>query len=421
MAQEVVTGVNKVGNNFYRTTVVDNGDNTFSSTLLRTDAQGNNGVPIAGYGAVGNQIATVINTNNATAEEQRLLADSNSQLNQVRREQVRSTESQFFETGATPAQQAALDQVGGGSGNASTTTGSPDQQSGSTPTTDPNQPTSTSGEGGFLVYPLKMADTQQDRLKFTAVEYQPPGNLATGTFSPQNRTSTQGKKIIGSVFLPIQSSISDFNSVEWQGGTLNELQRAGVNLSSDVMNAKNQADLEKAATKSGQEAIDKVVSSSREIKIALAGAAVGVENLLSRFGSVLNPNLELLFTGPQLRPFEFKFQMSAREKAEGENIKDIINFFKKNMAVKKSGSGGIFLRAPNTFLIEYKFNGADTTHPGINLIKECALLSCSVEYTPLGTYMTYPDGTMVSYTMSLSFQELEPVYDKDYVDHPIGY
>lgn len=197
--------------------------------------------------------------------------------------------------------------------------------------------------------------------------------------------------------------------------------KTGVNLSSDVMNAKNQADLEKAATKSGQEAIDKVISSSREIKIALAGAAVGVENLLSRFGSVLNPNLELLFTGPQLRPFEFKFQMSAREKAEGENIKDIINFFKKNMAVKKSGSGGIFLKAPNTFLIEYKFNGADTTHPGINLIKECALLSCSVEYTPLGTYMTYPDGTMVSYTMSLSFQELEPVYDKDYVDHPIGY
>lgn len=421
MAQEVVTGVNKVGNNFYRTTVVDNGDNTFSSTLLRTDAQGNNGVPIAGYGAVGNQVATEINTTNATADEQRLLADPNSQLNQVRREQVRSTESQFFGAGATPAQQAALDQVGGGSGNASTTTGSTDQQGGSTPTTDPNQPGSTSSEGGFLVYPLKMADTQQDRLKFTAVEYQPPGNLATGTFSPQNRTSTQGKKIIGSVFLPIQSAISDFNSVEWQGGTLNELQKAAVNLSSKVMNAKTQKDVEAAATESGQKAVDALVSSSREIKIAVAGAAVGVENLLSRFGSVLNPNLELLFTGPQLRPFEFKFQMSAREKAEGENIKKIINFFKKNMAVKKSGGVGIFLRAPNTFLIEYKFNGADTTHPGINLIKECALLSCSVEYTPLGTYMTYPDGTMVSYTISLSFQELEPVYDKDYVDHPIGY
>lgn len=419
MAKEVVTGVNKVGNNFYRTRVVDNGDNTFSSTLLRTDAQGNNGVPIAGYGAVGNQVATQINTDNATADEQRLLSDTNSQLNQVRREQVRSTESQFFGTAGTPEQKSALEQVGGGSGNSAATGGSAAQQGGSTPTTDPNQPKPKADE--VLTYPLKMEKTQQDRLKFTAVEYQPPGNLAAGTLGSQNRNSTQGKKIIGSVFLPIQASISDFNSVEWQGGSLNELQRAGVNLSSDVMNAKNQKDLEAAATKSGQEAVDAVIAKNREIKIALAGAAVGVDNLLSRFGTVLNPNLELLFTGPQLRPFDFKFQMSAREKKEGENIKKIINFFKKNMAVKKSDGTGIFLRAPNTFFIEYKYNGPDNTHPGINLIKECALISCSVEYTPLGTYMTYPDGTMVSYTMSLSFQELEPLYDKDYVDHPIGY
>jgi len=419
MAKEVVTGVNKVGNNFYRTRVVDNGDSTFSSTLLRTDIQGNNGVPIAGYGAVGNQLATEINTDNATTDEQRLLADPNSQLNQVRREQVRSTESQFFNTGATPIQQAALDQVGGGSGNASTTTGSTDQQGGSTPTTNPNQTQSTSGDG-VLIYPLNMAKTQQDRLKFIAVEYQPPGNLATGTLGSQNRKGTQGKKIIGSVFLPIQASISDFNSVEWQGASINEIQKQAVNASLGAMNAKGTADLSAEMQTQYNEALKKISGAQKEIKVAFAGEAVGIQNLLGRFGSVLNPNLELLFTGPQLRPFEFKFQMSAREKKEGENIKKIINFFKKNMAAKKDDKG-LFLRAPNTFLIEYKYNGPSETHPGINLIKECALLSCSVEYTPLGTYMTYPDGTMVSYTMSLSFQELEPVYDKDYDGHPIGY
>jgi hypothetical protein len=419
MAKEVVTGVNKVGNNFYRTKVVDNGDSTFSSTLLRTDAQGNNGVPIAGYGAVGNQLATEINTTNATVDEQRLLADPSSQLNQVRREQVRSTESQFFGTAATPTQKSALDQVGGGSGNTSTTTGSTDQQGGSTPTSNQNQTQSTSGDG-VLIYPLNMAKTQQDRLKFIAVEYQPPGNLATGTLGSQNRTSTQGKKIIGSVFLPIQASISDFNSVEWQGASINEIQKQAVNASLGAMNAKGTADLSAEMQTQYNEALKKISGAQKEIKVAFAGEAVAIQNLLGRFGSVLNPNLELLFTGPQLRPFEFKFQMSAREKKEGENIKKIINFFKKNMAAKKDDKE-LFLRAPNTFLIEYKYNGSSETHPGINLIKECALLSCSVEYTPLGTYMTYPDGTMVSYTMSLSFQELEPVYDKDYSGHPIGY
>jgi hypothetical protein len=310
-------------------------------------------------------------------------------------------------------------------GNTTKTPSSPDAQSGSTPTPDASkpqaQPTSSGGTGAVFVYPIGMRSTQQDRLKFTAVEYQPSGNLSTGTFGSPNRTSTKDKSIVGTVFLPIQASISDFNSVEWQSGQLNELQKAGVDLSGRLMNSKTAKQAGQEITKTGQDAIDALVANSNELKVAAAGEAVGINNLLGRFGTVLNPNLELLFSGPQLRPFEFTFQMSAREQKEGENIKAIINFFKKNMAVKKSDGAGIFLKAPNTFLIEYKYNGADTTHPGINLIKECALLSCSVQYTPLGTYMTYPDGTMVSYSMSLSFSELEPIYDVDYNGHPIGY
>jgi hypothetical protein len=309
--------------------------------------------------------------------------------------------------------------------NTAKTPNSPDAQSGSTPAPDASKPqtqtTSSGGTGAVFVYPIGMRSTQQDRLKFTAVEYQPSGNLSAGTFGSQNRTSTQGKNIVGSVFLPIQASISDFNSVEWQSANINEVEKQAVNMSLGAMNAGGVDDLTKKLGENLNTALKEVSGANKEIKVAFAGEAVGIGNLLGRFGTVLNPNLELLFSGPQLRPFEFKFQMSAREKDEGENIKAIINFFKKNMAVKKSDGAGIFLKAPNTFLIEYKYNGADTTHPGINLIKECALLSCSVEYTPLGTYMTYPDGTMVSYSMSLSFSELEPIYSTDYDGHPIGY
>jgi hypothetical protein len=39
--------------------------------------------------------------------------------------------------------------------------------------------------------------------------------------------------------------------------------------------------------------------------------------LLSRAsGAILNPNLELLFNGPQLRPFNFTFRLSPREEKE---------------------------------------------------------------------------------------------------------
>lgn len=64
------------------------------------------------------------------------------------------------------------------------------------------------------------------------------------------------------------------------------------------------------------------------------------------------------------------------------------------------------------------------SHPSIGLIKRCALRSCTVDYTPLGSYMTYEDSdaTMVSYNISLQFQEIIPVYSSDYDDkHDIGY
>lgn len=95
------------------------------------------------------------------------------------------------------------------------------------------------------------------------------------------------------------------------------------------------------------------------------------------------------------------------------------------MAVRKEQ--GLFLKAPHVFTIQY-MKGEVPQHPGINLIsptddtKACALTNCSVDYTPLGTYSTYEDGTMTAYTLSLQFQELTPIYDSDYTDaQSIGY
>ena len=58
----------------------------------------------------------------------------------------------------------------------------------------------------------------------------------------------------------------------------------------------------------------------------------------------------------------------------------------------------------------------------INKIKECALIGFDVNYTPQGSYMTYEDGTMASYNITLAFKELVPIYYEDYKpDHPIGF
>jgi hypothetical protein len=54
----------------------------------------------------------------------------------------------------------------------------------------------------------------------------------------------------------------------------------------------------------------------------------------------------------------------------------------------------------------------------------CALKSLTVNYTPDGNYATFRDGKMVSYELSMSFQELDPIFNDDYPqddDKSIGF
>lgn len=280
--------------------------------------------------------------------------------------------------------------------------------------------------GVSLVYPSSIRGTDQDRIKFTALAVGPrkdisitKDNISSGKFSLGTRVTES----LGSVVLPIQPSITDSNGVDWGGANLNPIQAyaaslslgiasAGGNITGEVANALNQA-----ATVFK----DNLKDYSKAMQIYFAQEAVGAQGLLSRTsGAILNPNLELLFNGPTLRPFNFTFRLSPRDKDEAREVKAIINFFKKSMAVKKAASE-VFLKSPNVFKIEYQT--ANSEHQSLNKIKDCALLGCDVDYTPDGSYMTFNDEgkTMTSYQLTLRFSELDPIYNTDYADHPIGY
>jgi hypothetical protein len=279
-----------------------------------------------------------------------------------------------------------------------------------------------------LVYPTGLGDFGQDFIKFTAYSYGGrtfnPGANAAETLSlgigPRNFT-----KIEGSVSLPIQPSITDSNTVQWGGENLNPITAFAASLSFGSMSYPSQAFNEALGA---AERMIKQENTSPAVRLYLAGKAVGVNGLLSRIGGgILNPNMELLFQGPQLRPFTFVFRLSAREKKEADTIRKIIRYFKQNMAVKTTADN-LFLKAPNIFEIHYKQRGRNKSedHPSLNRIKKCALQSCSVDYTPDGSYMTFNDesNTMVSYNLTLQFQELEPVTSRDYQqlsDNEIGY
>ena len=259
----------------------------------------------------------------------------------------------------------------------------------------------------------------QDCIKFQIIEYK-ASRLGLSNQNPTLRTNSgTGRDILTSIVLPMPSGgISDRNSVSWGEGTL-DLAATAVSgaalafLESGAKGAGNAAknDIDLIMGKDGKDMLGELV------KAKSLESALGTNNLLSRLsGLAVNPSLELLFGGPQLREFSFSFKMTPRSKDEAKMVRSIIRTFKQAMSVKRSQSV-LLLKAPHTFRISYLTSTKD--HPYLNRFKECALTNCSVNYTPDGSYMSYndssPDGrSMTAYELSLSFNELEPIFDDDY-------
>jgi len=273
-----------------------------------------------------------------------------------------------------------------------------------------------------LRYPLSNTG-EYDFLKITEFQYEPPSVQQVSSLLPKSADKRITKNG-GTVSLPMYPGISDSNSVGWGNDSLNPIQgslalaaRGAITNLADFKFGQAFTDL----VKDGVNIAENIVNDdelSTFIKNYFAGQAVGAQNLTSRLGGiVINPNLELLFTGPNLRTFSYSYQLTPRDSKESEEIKKIILFFKKTMAVSKSTSG-LFLKTPSVFKLKYIYGKTGGQHPFLNKIKPCALTSFNVDYTPDGSYMTYnDDGSMTSYNISMSFSELEPIYREDYDDN----
>jgi hypothetical protein len=271
-----------------------------------------------------------------------------------------------------------------------------------------------------LCYPTTLRQSQQDRIRITVLEFMPKqfnksgygfDKRGSGGLDSQGRSILKARKTVGAVTLPVPGGVSDSNKTKWGEDNMNAGQAMAAELAL--------AGLEKGiGGLAGQatEASNKIAADSeaqKAVKQYFVGAATGVKGILARTeGAIINPNMELIFQGPQLRPFAFTYKLSPRDEKESEEILQIIRMFKQSMAPQASGSN-LFLKEPNTYKLEFLTEGRQS-HKFLPKIKECALLSCNVNYTPDGSYMTYDNSSMVAYEMQLSFQELEPVYNMDY-------
>ena len=299
----------------------------------------------------------------------------------------------------------------------------------------------------------------QDHIQIAQFKYKPPykDNIfkkggSVGILTSGSVRTTSLEKFIGLVNLPMPNSISDSNSVNWGEDQMNDLNAAvlnayasapkpaitaaGVGAAAGALtgigglsrlatflallnNAGGAQSIAGLLENKGSGALIKTAISSRIL--AQAGIQVSPESILARgFGVVPNSNMELLFNSPTLRSFQFSWKLSPRSLDEALMVNRIVRFFKQGMAVKKinatAGSNSLFLGTPNIFKLKFKTQGRQEIE-GVNKIKPCAIKTCSVNYTPEQIWSSYENGQPVSIQISLTVQELEPIYDTDYQEN----
>ena len=311
-----------------------------------------------------------------------------------------------------------------------------------------------------LAYPYDL-DRNQDHLKIIQYEYQRPAANATYASSP-NASVRKGQpfgEYGGSVLLPMPK-VSDSNGAEWGKSDLNVfglgVAGLGGSLLKDIQEDRAFGntlfgdltskigiggkgafeDEDQEADRLRQNLLAGVPADKFDIKdtaiaglgIAtqelskLAGVDISADEFLARStGRILNPNAELLFQGPVLRDFGFKFLMIARSQREAEVIRKIVKFFKAGAAPVYDG-GAALLSTPNVFQLEYK--AGDTILNTVNRFNEMALRTITVDYAPDGFWSAYQDSHPVAVVMSLQFSELRPIYREDHKktgDSSVGY
>ena len=223
--------------------------------------------------------------------------------------------------------------------------------------------------------------------------------------------------------------LSETNSVTWGESQLNALQVAGARAAGNTIRTAAAGDGGAAisglldAVKGG---IKDIGGIDRDTLVSyFAGQAIGQTVTARATGQIINPNMELLFSGPSLRNFNFNFTLTPRDPEEANICKRIIRAMKRNMSPQREGVG-LFLKSPRVFQIEYMFGRDSSTpqlHPYLNKFKPCACKNFSVNYLPDGSYATYRDGSLTSYQITMSFGEIEPIYADEYPenDNNMGY
>lgn len=270
-----------------------------------------------------------------------------------------------------------------------------------------------------LSYPSNLNENDTDCVRFSHRPYTPNdcSNYAQRGASPPS----SGKTI--TLYMPPTTPPAGY-AQQWNdsgdkfAGYVGKFKRdlassaAGLLRSGDLSGVKN--------TLSG--GMDNAGPLAREMGLGFIGNLAGMsknELLGMTEGRIFNPNVEVLYNGPQLRAFNFSFNMVAFNRKDSERISQIIQEFKAYSAPEIQ-EDSMFMTIPEVWDIYYVVKGARSKY--MNSFKTCVMTELSVQDNGGASYhSTLPDGEPMETTVIMKFNETKMVTRKDHLSLPRGF
>lgn len=288
-----------------------------------------------------------------------------------------------------------------------------------------------------LRYPSNAAYAPgSDYVLFEFYEYVPPfqninaGNTQNNSkpLAAYNQSATDSafydKTSEKSIILYMPEDVSTGYKANWSG-------KAFSNIGAQVLKTAGSGDLGQGAQNLldlGGKLGDAVLAQAGRVLVQETISKLTGENIDdndiygSTRGVILNPNVELLFSGTDLRNFQLNYKLVPRNDTEANNITEIIKIFKRSMLPRFSDGkelnlvGGknvanSFIKVPNFCRVSFMRGGGLNTD--VTQYKMCAITQVDINYTPDGAYATYEDGKMVAIELSLAFQESKLIFAEE--------
>lgn len=289
-----------------------------------------------------------------------------------------------------------------------------------------------------LRFPADKVEDFDDYMMFTVYEYQPPfrkakcigeagGSLYGGRYADYDVTGFGGGELSQSPYknmiLYMPEDIRDSHSRAWGDVRMGNLERAGLRMAGSAIDAAPDiltqgaggiSNTLKGMMPGNPRQQGKALAKSLAINAGASMTGLQANAVAGGLtGTILNPNIEVMFDGVGMRTFQFNWSLVPRNARESKIIQEMIWQFKKSSAPSMEADGW-FMKVPYVYKIQYK-QGSKDNH-WLNKMKACALQNISVSYTGAGSYSTMEDGAPTSVQMSLSFKELKMVISNDFGD-----